>query len=302
MNLIKNLWSILRFICKHPLHKNRRFAAIMNFVRWQVGMRLINKKVVVPWVEDAKILSGLGEFGLTGNIYCGFMEHEDMLFLLHVLRPEHTFVDVGANVGAYTILASKVVGSKSVAFEPLPETAARLKDQVQINQIENLVDVRNIGVGDRECELNFTNNSDTVNKVSLSDAAENTTRVRVGVLDRELSLDGEYFLKVDVEGFESQVIRGAKKILASGRVLAMIVELNGRGVEFGHTNEEVHQKILSYGLVPVSYEPLGRRVTRLDGFNQNEGNTLYVKSVEQVEALVSSAPRRTVHTANSIRL
>ena len=302
MNLIKNLWSILNFICKHPLHKNRRLAAVVNFVRWQVGMRLIDKKVVVPWVEDAKILSGLGEFGLTGNIYCGFMEYEDMLFLLHVLRPEHIFVDVGANVGAYTILASKVVGSKSVAFEPLPETAARLKDQVQINRIEHLVDVRNIGVGEQEGELYFTNNSDTVNKVSLSGAAENTTRVRVGVLDRELPLDGEYFLKVDVEGFESQVIRGAEKILASGHVLAMIVELNGRGVEFGHTNEEVHQKILSYGLVPVCYEPFGRRVTRLDGYNQNEGNTLYVKSVEQVQALVSLAPRRTVHTANSIRL
>lgn len=302
MKLLKNLWSILSFICKHPLHRNHRAAAVTNFIRWQVGMRLINKKVVVPWVEDAKILSGLGEFGLTGNIYCGFMEYEDMLFLLHFLRPQHIFVDVGANVGAYTILASKVVGSKSIAFEPLPETAARLKDQVQINRIESLVDVRNIGVGDKEGELYFTNNSDTVNKVCLSGAAENTTRVRVGVLNRELELSGEYFLKIDVEGFESQVIRGAESILASGRVLAMIVELNGRGVEFGHTNEEVHQKIMSYGLVPVLYEPVSRSVTRLNGYNKNGGNTLYVKNFGQAQELVCSAPKRVVHTANSVRL
>lgn len=302
MKSIKSLWAVLNFIYTHPLNRSHRFAAIMNFVRWQVGVRLVKKKVVVPWVEDAKILSGLGEFGLTGNIYCGFMEYEDMLFLLHALRPHHTFVDVGANVGAYTILASKVVGSKSIAFEPLPETAVRLKDQVQINRIEGMVDIRNIGVGDEEGELYFTNNTDTVNKVSLTGAGENTTRVRVGVLNRELELGKEYFLKIDVEGFESRVISGAENILASGQVLAMIVELNGRGVEFGYTNEEVHQKIISHGLVPISYDPVNRKIKKLDDYNKNEGNTLYVKNIEQAESLVRSAPRRVVHTANAVEL
>ena len=302
MKFIRNLWSILNFIFKHPLNQNRRFAAAMNFVRWQLGMRLLNKKIIVPWVDDAKIISGLGEFGLTGNIYCGFMEYEDMLFLLHVLQPQHTFVDVGANVGAYTVLASKVVGSKSIAFEPLPETAKRLKDQVHINRIEDMVDVRNIGVGDEEGDLFFTNNNDTVNKVNLSGSGNNTTRVRVGVLDHELELGKEYFLKIDVEGFESRVICGAENILSSGKVVAMIVELNGRGVEFGYTNEEVHQKIISHGLIPVSYDPASRKVTKLDDYNKNEGNTLYVKSVEQVESLVMAAPKRVVHTANAVRL
>lgn len=302
MKFIRNLWAILVFIYTHPLNRKHRFAAIMNFVRWQVGMRLIKKKVVLPWVEDAKFLSGLGEFGLTGNIYCGFMEYEDMLFLLHVLRPQHTFVDVGANVGAYTILASQVVGSKSIAFEPLPETVMRLKNQVQINRIENMVDVRNMGVGDEEGELFFTNNGDTVNKVNLSGTDENTTRVRVGILDRELELNNEYFIKIDVEGFESRVIRGAERILSSGNVVAMIVELNGRGVEFGSTNEEVHQKIIAHGLIPISYDPATREIKKLDGFNKNEGNTLYVRSVEEARGFVKTAPKRVVHTANAAML
>ncbi len=57
--------------------------------------------------------------GATGNIYAGLHEFDDMAFFLHLLRPEDMFADVGSNIGSYTILASGVVGAKSVAFEPV---------------------------------------------------------------------------------------------------------------------------------------------------------------------------------------
>ena len=58
--------------------------------------------------------------GATGNIYTGLHEFEDMMFLLHLLRPGDIFVDAGANIGSYTVLASAVVGAKSISFEPVP--------------------------------------------------------------------------------------------------------------------------------------------------------------------------------------
>ena len=67
---------------------------------------MLNRKIIVPWVGDSRFITGSGETGLTGNIYVGFHEYEEMLFLLHALQPTDTFVDVGANVGEYTILAS----------------------------------------------------------------------------------------------------------------------------------------------------------------------------------------------------
>lgn len=44
--------------------------------------------------------------GATGNWYCGLQEYEDMSFVLHALRPGDLFVDVGANIGSYSILAA----------------------------------------------------------------------------------------------------------------------------------------------------------------------------------------------------
>ena len=63
---------------------------------------------------------------MTGNIYCGLVEFADMAFVLHVLRAGDLFVDIGANAGAYTLLASSVAGAKTTCFEPAPATYARL--------------------------------------------------------------------------------------------------------------------------------------------------------------------------------
>jgi FkbM family methyltransferase len=302
LNAIKDLYTVTKFIAQHPLSANRRTRMIFNFFCWQIGARLLNKKVVVPWVDDSQFVIGPGETGLTGNLYAGFMEYEDMLFLLHALRPSNIFVDVGANIGAFTILASKVVKSRTIAFEPLPETARRLKDQVEVNRIESIVEIRNLGIGGEQGTLSFTNNNDTVNKVNLAGDSKNTTRVDVSTLDVELTENARYFLKIDVEGFEYFVIEGASRLLSSGSVAAIIIELNGRGEEFGHSNEEIHQKLKSFNLQPVAYDPVNRSLTRLNGYNQGGGNTIYVRDIEEIAALCSSAPRRTVHTANGIKI
>lgn len=220
-----------------------------------------------------------------------------MLFLLHLLRPTNTFVDVGANVGAYTVLASKVVGSHTIAFEPLPQSFQRLIDQVSLNQVSDLVKLRNVGVGETAEELFFTNNLDTVNKVVTTEKIDNATKVKVETLDNELPCGNEYFLKIDVEGFEGKVIRGAKSILSSGSVIAMIIELNGRGTEYGDTIEEVHRLISSHGFISVAYEPKTRTLVRLDGTNKYSGNTLYVKNFEQAQELIRTSETRIVHTA-----
>jgi hypothetical protein len=63
----------------------------------------------------------------TGNIYTGLHEFEDMSFLLHFLRPADLFIDIGANVGAYTIFASGIVAATSISIEPISQIFEILK-------------------------------------------------------------------------------------------------------------------------------------------------------------------------------
>lgn len=298
--MLKQLLSITKFILNHPLTRHNKLKAITGFLRWQIGARVLRKKIIVPWVADSQFISGVGETGLTGNLYIGFMEYEDMLFVLHALQPDETFVDVGANVGAYTILASKVVGAKSISYEPLPNTVDRLKDQIQINRIDNLVSIRNKGVGNLNGELFFTNNNDTVNKVSLSGQAAHTTKVEVITLDSDLEKNRSYFFKIDVEGFEYNVIEGGLETLLSPQTAALIIELNGSGDAFGHSNEDIHKQLVSLNFTPVSYNPFNRSLKQLNSYNTNGGNTIYVKDVKLISERVKRAPKRCVHTAAEI--
>src|SRR6478609_823915 len=99
--------STLRFIIRHPLNQRRRLAALMRFASWQLGSR-VKTEHVIPWVAGTKLVVRRGMTGATGNIYCGLHEFADMAFVLHALRPGDLFVDVGANIGSYTVLASAV--------------------------------------------------------------------------------------------------------------------------------------------------------------------------------------------------
>jgi FkbM family methyltransferase len=304
LRTIIEILALIKFITSHPLNANKKCKSIITFIKWQIGIRLLKKKVISPWVNDSVFICGLSETGLTGNLYTGLIEFEDMAFLLHALQSDEIFVDVGANVGAYTILASKVVGSNSLAFEPLPETANRLKDQIQMNRIEGMVKIHNKGVAEKKGKLFFTNNHDTINKVSLTGNINNTTKTQVDVttLDDELDNSSKYFIKIDVEGYEYNVIEGASKLLLGNSVSALIVELNGSGKEFGYSDEKVHQKILAFGFNPVSYDPRSRILSACNTYNKKAGNTIYVKDLNYLSKICKKSEFRTIHTSWGVKI
>src|SRR6185295_2090869 len=94
-----------------------------RFLAWQISSRLL-PEVVVPWVHGLRLGARRGMTGATGNIYAGLHEFHDMMLLLHFLRPGDIFLDMGANIGSYSLLAAGVAGATAHAFEPDPQTAA----------------------------------------------------------------------------------------------------------------------------------------------------------------------------------
>ena len=105
-----SFFNIIKFITNHPLNQEQKLKSIVRFAKWQVGSRLVPGAIVYDWINGSKFLVKNGETGLTGNIYTGLHEFPDMAFLLHVLRDDDLFVDVGTNVGSYTILACSASG------------------------------------------------------------------------------------------------------------------------------------------------------------------------------------------------
>jgi FkbM family methyltransferase len=291
---MKSLQEILNpifFIATHPLNRGKRIQSLVKFFTWQLLSRFGSFSLIFKWVNNSTLLINKGESGITGNFYVGLMEFEDMSFLLHTLQKETIFIDIGANMGAYTILASKVCGSKSIAFEPVPSSYNRLCDQVRINNIEHLVTKKNIGLAKKDGYLYFTKNLNAMNKVSLDKNKTDSVLVKVSQLDSEISIDNPLFLKIDVEGYEYDVLLGAKKILESSNLLGIILEINNCGLSYGHTKEDIHNFLTTYNLIPIRYYPFTRDIYEMQGFNKKGGNTIYVRNIEIMRGLAKSAPK-----------
>src|ERR1700744_5278945 len=155
----------INFIRQHPLTRRRPIPAIFRFLKWQMVSRIRKAPMVYQFTPGSKLWVWNGLTGATGNIYCGLHEFEDMAFLLHFLREDDLFVDVGANIGSYTMRASAEIGARTIALEPVPETFKNLVNNIQLNGITDRVKALNIGAGSIKSTLKFTSSFDTGNHV-----------------------------------------------------------------------------------------------------------------------------------------
>ena len=290
MNVNLGLSTVLRFIWNHPFNKGHRTLAISRFVKWQIHSRVFGWKIVYPLTSSTVMVMKRGMAGATGNIYCGLLEFEDMWFLLHALTPEDLFVDVGANVGVYSILSSGEIGARTISIEPVKRTFESLKTNVKLNDIESRVTLRNIGIGDKEGLLTFTSNEDAVNHVLSGDEDGKDgklERVPVDTLDNVCAGETPFLLKIDVEGFETNVIKGASRILGNPGLKCIIIELNGDSKRYGFDESLIHETLLKLGFGCYSYEPYSRVLTPLDTYGSH--NTIYIRDLKTVESRIEKA-------------
>ena len=274
-----SLFSTITFILRHPLNRGRKVRAMIEFVRWQAGSRLVPGHVVFNWVAGARFIASPGETGVTGNIYCGLHEFADMAYLLHVLRSDDLFVDIGANVGSYTILACAARKAKGCCFEPVPETFERLMDNLRLNDLSGHVEAFNIGLSDKECEMVFTSGENCANHVvANTENPPDSIRVKVTQLDTILKDKSPSVMKIDVEGFETPVLAGAHAILSNKSLHSVIMELNGSGSRYGFDEDEILKTMSNYGFATYSYDPFARELAGLGGKNTLSGNTLFVRN------------------------
>lgn len=279
------IFKTLSFIFNHPFNRKQRFRALLIFIKWQINCRLNPYPIVYSLTEETKILVWKGLTGVTGNVYCGLLEFEDMSFLLHFLRPNDLFFDIGANVGVYTILASGEIGAKTISFEPIPLTFEILSANVRLNNLSDKVELLNIGLGGSFGVLKFTKSLDAVNHVATSDDLD-TIDVLVKRMD-EISNIIPSLIKIDVEGFETEVLNGATNILKNENLKAIIIELNGSGNRYGYDENLIHEQLLNFGFRSFRYDPFERNLVQI--FSYGKHNTIYLRDLEFVKERVSKS-------------
>jgi FkbM family methyltransferase len=276
------LISALKLILSHPLNRGRPLSTLGRFGAWQIASRL-RTEIEFEWIEGTKLIVSRGMTGATGNIYCGLHEFVEMAFLLHLLRPNDLFLDVGANIGSYTMLAASVCRARAIAFEPDPDAVRALRRNITINDLSALVDVQEAALGAAHGQIAFTAGLDTMNRVAGPED-RSVQIVPIRRLDDIPGAETPTLIKMDVEGFEEEVLSGASHVLRSPSLLAVQSEL---------CSPMVRDTLESFGFKQRFYDPFTRSL-RPTPFGFRTSNALFIRDTELVARRLVEAPLRIV--------
>lgn len=157
------------------------------------------------------------------NIYLDNYDKEEIQVYEKILEKDHVVLDVGANIGYYTLLfASLVRGGKVVSFEPSSRERRLLQKNVDLNRMEN-VTVVGLGLGATAAtgELHINNSNFGRNSIGMVQSGP-SERIEIETIDnyiRQNSLTRFDLIKLDVEGYEIEVLKGASESIQKFRPL-----------------------------------------------------------------------------------
>jgi FkbM family methyltransferase len=201
-------------------------------------------------------------------MYFGDYEPVQSQWVREVLRPGGVFLDIGANVGHYTTLAASLVGStgRVVAFEPSPYAYAKLKAVLEDNHLDQ-VSLFQSAAGDQSGQLDlYLPSEGYLHSPSLVQSDESYTPVKVEVccLDSHpalANLPAIDMMKIDVEGFEPNALRGMCASLMSGKVKYLMCEFNSGWLEAnGSSCSQLLELIKGMNFVAYKQTPLAKVV------------------------------------------
>lgn len=180
-------------------------------------------------LQNGAIVEGYNRAGYGGRgVYVfGDSLEPELYSLQHFLGPGQVFVDVGANVGVFTVKAAKEVGNDGlvIAVEPFIETAFRLSQNVQANGYRN-VRIRNFCIGRDTGHARLHLNKNKPNSFSLipNDNADSVSVLSVSLDDlcRWENLERLDYLKIDAEGAEAAVLEGGQEAISRFRPIVQV--------------------------------------------------------------------------------
>jgi FkbM family methyltransferase len=210
---------LARHVWAHPANEGQRVRSLLRLARFQTQGRLLRTRAIAPLGDRSRMWVDLHRHAAAMVLYANPPDFAEMRAWQQVLTPGGLFVDVGANVGSYSIWAAEQ-GAEVIAIEPAADTFALLMENVALNGYQ--VRAIRAAAGARCGTARFTAGRDTVNRLDPAGPVQ-TPLVTVDSVVGGRVVAG---LKIDVEGFEIEVLRGCTRALSEQRIRLIQLEWN----------------------------------------------------------------------------
>lgn len=249
---------------RHPVTRSDRLGAYLRYFSWNLHASVVNGPVLVPFINDTLLLTE--RFTREARELSLFVlkDPEVMAFVAHFLRGDEYFVDVGAGIGSYAVLAAAAPGAFVTAFEPEPGRAALLRRNAALNELTARVDCRELAAAEVPGRLEAFWSSARRLPLPLRMATPECASVAVVRLDDARLAGRPVLARVDVGGDELAVLRGANATLGNPSLCAVIVGADPERTLEEKQPELVRAVLERHGFVPANYDPWQRRLLRLE--------------------------------------
>jgi FkbM family methyltransferase len=231
---------------------------------------------------------------LSRLIYCEDFELKERRFIYSFLRPADVFIDIGANIGLFTLIAGQKVGRSGevYAFEPCSKAYNRLLDNIQLNHLNN-VSCRRAAISDQNGQAFITIPTDgydawaSLGKPSAGSLfmQEQVDTLTLDYFFREHNLIGRVaMIKIDAEGWETHVLKGGIEILSRPDAPLLQVEFTDENMRSANSScFELYHLLENLGYKMYTYDQQSRNLipeTMMGSYPYL--NLIAVKSIERL--------------------
>ena len=256
--------TIKRLLPPSVYARCRRGTYKLIFLVCQLLRALIPNRywLVRPRRMKFKIYLNLKESPMMLRRFLGRYEPQKTRFVLAEIEPGMTVVDVGVNKGYYTLMAASLLkgNGRVLSFEPSPDNCEWIRRSIDANGFEN-IKLFEIALSDAEGEMKLhlgtTSGSHSITDTNFARSGD-SVMVKTNTLDNILAeegIDGVDVMKVDVEGAEALVIKGASALLRRASRLKVAVDIHP---QYGVNPESIVEAFeeLGFEVLTIAGEPL----------------------------------------------
>ncbi|PIY79904.1 MAG: hypothetical protein COY81_00230 [Candidatus Pacebacteria bacterium CG_4_10_14_0_8_um_filter_43_12] len=254
-------------ILTNPTNHRQVVRTLLRILWWKINQLYFMLPSIYQLTQTTKIIcqpdSSYGSY----IIYARYPEYDEMAFIHSYLRRNDIMFDVGANIGAISLLAAdKITAGKVYAFEPTPSILAQLETNINLNKLGERIHTCSKAVSNSDGLLTFMiGKNSEVNHLAVKNNFDGSQAIQVPSVTvdtflREEQIDRINLLKVDVEGAEMSVFQGAIHNLQNHSIEVIIFEVNPNIALYGHTPQELLALVSSFGYQIFAFNHHGKLI------------------------------------------
>lgn len=222
------LAQLFKFLFRFEFFKKRYFGIYRRIIR--VWGLFKNTEVTAVYDKTLKIKLSLRDWIQQQIYFFGYYDERGIRFIKSQLKSGNTFIDIGGNIGAYSLIAANIVGYKGqvIAFEPVTQVRNRLMENRSLNELHHLK-IEPFAVFNEKTELvlhvssqeNFGMSSIHAHDED-SGITETVKAVRLDDYVLENNINQIDLIKMDIEGAEIYALNGMKTTLMKFKPMVLI--------------------------------------------------------------------------------